>query len=403
MVAIEKIVKIETDIKTHSGDTLYATEMTIDSSEFVANATYICWAFSQLHLASTSHEAYARIAEGATPTLIPGAEFITELGSGTRYLAQFLYTAPSTPVDLVYQHKSSDSGREVRSDSITFIAWRLDVALVENTDWFFAEDDDTGGLTALTSTWVDFPSVTFTPSAGDDWLVIGYGNCAIDNIGLSSEFRFRRDGTATSPTETGPIDHFEGEDAVDQLHSMIFDVFNLDGSEHTLAQQMRDASSGTQNNHLFSNIFVVNLEKFEEHGFSESGSHNPSTAALEELAGPAPFTPITNPGLFTIFGFAQTVTDTAAGVGLIAISVDGTYSPLGSENPANLHETDLHDGNDEKGTWAMTSESLGASADLDLDGKVDDAGVSWQDIKFLYISDELAGGAAPRRRILHIG
>ena len=77
---------------------------------------------------------------------------------------------PETGVS--FQIKTSDAGKTIGVDTLAIFILDLgDGALVEGTDWVH---DVGGGDLTLDANWGDAtdPTITFTPSANSDWLVM---------------------------------------------------------------------------------------------------------------------------------------------------------------------------------------------------------------------------------------
>ena len=399
MAAIDKIYVTELTEQTRS-ETTYASAMTVDSTEFVANAVYMCWVWSQIAVDNNGRPGKVRWTEGPTQTLIQGSEEFLEYSGPSEntmramYFAQFKYTAPAIPVDLNYEHAVTNAVDTIFSDTIVFKAIRLDVGLVENTDWFYVENDDIASPVPLTTSWVDFVPKTFTPgNNNDEWGVIGFAGIDVNSTGISFNARIRRDGTAGAPIEAGMFYQGEGEDAgnAEVLPIPLLNVFTLSNAPHTIAVSCQDDAAGTQNDHRFSTLFILRLNAFEDHGFSVNTVFDPVGTDWEEFPNPLDvFTPTTDPGEFSIFAAGALDVGAAPNNAIVRIQIGGTTNPTGSD--VYLGDIDPTDPTDERVSVKIISVNLSGSTDIDFYGRTEDSGADpiWRHNGIFYFSHELA-------------
>ncbi len=301
-----------------------------------------------------------------------------------------VYTVPATPVDMVLQVMTVDTGETVSWDSANIIAIRLDDDLTENTDWHYNEDNDEGAPTALTTTPVTFASITFTPGdAGDDWLVIGHSAFDVNDITLNAVTRINFDAGASLV----PQFDVEGEDLADTYCGALHRVYNLTAAEHTFALQMEDDGSGTQNDHSSSRIFALNLSKFQQNlaaNFSE-GEVSQTQDVFTEVA-TATVTPDTADGDWLFIGSASADAGGSGRKHTLRIQNAGVTFPVGSDAVTRLRSAAM-DSTDEPPLFVAAMQALSSGSHLmDLDGSTaSSSGGPIEDISFSGFSMELAG------------
>ena len=392
--------------QTHTGDTNFTTVATISSGSLVANDEYLILAFLQLKGSNANGIFHVRVADGATPSVIGISEHLIEAPLATEftnYGTMLRYTVPATPVDVVLQHKTANAAFTVTSDTILLLAISL-ADLTENTDYFWNEDDDSGAPTALTTSWVDFASTTFTPAnASDDWLIIASGAVEIEDVTVTAEARIRRDGTVASPTEIGQNIEFEGEDTQENRHFLLLHTASLTAAEHTYAISMQDGGSvGTQNDHFLSRIFCLNLNKFEDHGNVYTAARfSPSGTDTWETHDTHTFTP-TQTGDFIIIGGAVLRSGSTNRQAQNRMTIDTVEFPVG-KGVVNTDTAHWDSGGRPVSNFFSVENLSNSSKDLDLDGiSRDNTFDAWRERVLVYFSAELATVASPRR-IIRVG
>lgn len=153
-------------------------------------------------------------------------------------------------------------GLTVGADLIFITAIRLDVDLIENTDWFYAED---GVDVALSTTPVDGASVSFTSVISSHWAVLTTAQLKVTSLTVNYATSINSSGTYN---EVVPKGSREGEDNTNILLCTLGRVFtDLGAAVQTYKEQSFNevANSGQR---LHSAIFAINLTKFRNIAFS---------------------------------------------------------------------------------------------------------------------------------------
>ncbi len=407
---IETIYGEETTEQTHTGDSLFVDVLTVASSSWTANATYILIATADTGGNSSNNLFETRLVSGDSEDVFTDSHSIIEPESSSSFQSSYYYvtkyTAPTTPQDIRIQHSTANSASTVETETIVLLAIRLDEDLTENEDWFFATT--TNQITNTTS-FIDHASSTFTPlNNNDDWLVFGNITWYVNNAAKNFETRIRLDGTEAAPFDDAPFISEEGEDGLEQRVRTMTRVFTLSNSEHTFTIQTRDSSSaGSDNDHKRSAIVGLRLNAFEDHlfGWEEEG-FLPSFGSIEDPdIGDQAFTPSTaGDFIFTAFGVSD-ASSTASSYRR-RIQIGGTTHPTGIND---YNEGRAHDARDETPIPILFRQSLAASAQ-DIDFDWDDQGDAHniEDRSIAIFSVELADAEAPapadeRRRPTLIG
>lgn len=171
-----------------------------------------------------------------------------------------VWTAVSGEAIQLQFHRGVDGGI-AQADQIALLAIQISDDLIENTDWFYAEDN---GSLGLTTTYQDGASITFTPgTASHDWLVMTVSRADLTSAAISAKSRISRSGEASS---TLPECVWEVEEASDSLFTNLglARVFSLGASSNTFKEQAA-CSSGTAHTRTNSRVFALNLNKFKNH------------------------------------------------------------------------------------------------------------------------------------------
>ncbi len=146
-----------------------------------------------------------------------------------------------------------------RLDQISLCAFNLSDNLTENTDWFYAQrsTDD-----ALTTTFLDGASITFTPgTASHTWLVAAFAQLD-PSAAVEMQTRLDRSGEDISTTPLATLD------AADTTNSQpiltVVRCFTLGTASNTFKEQSASVGSNAHTR-LHSKVFALNLSKFRNH------------------------------------------------------------------------------------------------------------------------------------------
>lgn len=387
MAEIAHVYAEELTNQTHTGNLTYTTKFTVSGASFVGTAKYLLIVMAQVAGNNSGGRFKFRVQiDGVTPT---GAEKILEPRS-TDFYDPFafgtVWTTPASPGDVTFQiAPEQNTGDTASADTIQLFAIRLDDDLTEGTDWFWNEN--TSNSAHATSGWDNRASITFTPgSAGDDWLVLAFGQVEINSISKNYLYRINQD----SDTQVAPLFSKEGEDTEEQNVWGMNRVYNLTAASHTFTVQSQDDSaSGAQHNHNRSGIFALNLAKFEKAvwDWTEAPYSHSATDTWEEIADLA-VTPDTA-GNWLVLGYASMDVVAETRSGFLRVQLAGTSVPTGFES----HNYWAFDVTDEILLPLLTYlPSLAASSqDIDIDAKVATSTDSkFEDRSFVAFSMELA-------------
>ena len=256
----------QTTQQTHSGDTLWTdiSGASIASANFTTGRKYLLVFMGEL---SGAVGAIARVGmravHGSTPFSEP-EHFVEPQTTSSRlaYCYVTVWTAVASE-GVKLQFKGNASGDTVRGGNLTLFSMEISEQLTENTDWF---SDEVIASTALPNNWTSSnnASVTFTPSAGDDWLVIT--NALLLPGATNRRFKSRIERTGEAST-TEPQAAQEGENlATDRFLFGLFRVFNnLGAVSQTFTEQSAQTGGGTNGTRERSFVFALNLNKFDKH------------------------------------------------------------------------------------------------------------------------------------------
>lgn len=260
MAAIAHLSTEQGTRQTVTGVT-YTAVRSFSSSDFVAGGVYLILVMSSIDNAATSSQVKAHLVHGTTE--FDGTEYIkTQLTAGANapytYFSWVVWTAVAFE-GVAFEIASTAAGVVAGADQIVMVQMRLDVDLVENTDWFRAADDESDPVLVAGTPGA---SLSFTPPAGTDWLVLTSARFDIASATLSLGSKIVSTGTYN---ESVPSDMREGEATSEFLITSHMRVFTgLAASTQTFTENSYNdsADSGTRTN---SRIFALNLNKFKEH------------------------------------------------------------------------------------------------------------------------------------------
>lgn len=260
MTAIAHAFAVQTTVQTVTGTT-FTTVLSLASSNFVADGVYLVEVQCTLGRADTTVDVQAKTRHGTTDFADSAARWEAADQAGARVAYRWFtrWTAvASEGIDI--QIACDTAAVNVTADQITIMVMRLDVDLVENTDYVYAEvaTDTNLSLTPLTNG----ASVTFTPTAGDDWLVKVCAQHDVVSVTASYGVRIFSSGTFN---QTQPSLQREGENAAEQNVYTAARVFLGLGA---VGQTFREESFNTQaasGVRLHSKIFALRLNAFRNH------------------------------------------------------------------------------------------------------------------------------------------
>jgi len=334
----------------------------IGSSSFTAGRKYLLVFTAQVDSPlSAQRSAYIQTVHGTT--VFPGSEFSFHTDDVTSKYGYYWFTVwtavSGEAVKLQYHIEGLTVS--VGADQITM--FKMDLGdLTENTDWFFTED--TTGDTITSPTWDGLASVTFTPVAASDWLVMTTMRGAPDATNRNYESRIARSGEAT---ETQPVTSWEGNDATnDRYVETLTRVYSLTAVSNTFTQESRCDAACTYPR-SYSSVFALNLNKFEDR--TSAWTEAPislSTTDFGTQIQTASLTPTRTADVWIVGQFAVDV-DTTGNYHKFRLQLDNVDQP-GTQTSDAYREWENWDSKDEVLSVIQTVENLGVAAHtFDLD------------------------------------
>lgn len=353
---------------THTGDTLFVdTGAEIPDADITDGANYALIVTSQNGYSSANSFYSIRVVQGTAPAVMVGSNFFQEpsdVGLRHNYVYVFNFTASEVAGENIIkvQMRADDFSLTVEMATIQMLAINLDD--LDSNDWEYGQSVVS---TDLTTSFVDFASITFTPANNNnDWLVIGCGGWTVDDVTVNTQVRLRRDGTEVAPADSAPLFSEEGERATEMRKYGFCRGFTLDDSEHTFAIQMRDdAPKADQNDHEFSSLIAINMNAFQNHAFSWNEDEQALGAPNvweEALA----VTPNIQPIASDMFVFGSCSSDNAVSGSRLRIQLGGTTTPVGRDTADGRFDAFSFDTTDENAMFTMAL-LLGQSEEQDLD------------------------------------
>jgi hypothetical protein len=370
---------------SHTGDTSYIDVATLDAADLEVGGKYLIVVRCVQDGNQAARRTHFRLA-------VSGAEFdnseqrmeptVTTGAAGATYNWVTVYTVPDPAVDIVAQMATGDASWTVRIRQCTMLAIRLDWDLTEGSD--YVTDEDTVQQTLNFNTWTDYASITWTPTAGD-WLIFGQAKWLVDGL-FKTNFRLRLDGTAAAPNDTGPEGQIEGKDPNEErCFGGIWPV-TLDGSEHTIAFQMRDTTSGVQNKHQKSIVFALRLDAFAAHASAYTAGVLGNDTVMQE----AQTVTVEATGPAFIFATAICNAGSVSNIGHSQVQADGVNIQTDMEVDGDCA---ANDATDDMPTGVIAAvETLAGSTKVDLDVRATTAAPTWRERGLSVITVELAGG-----------
>ncbi len=277
MVAIKHIAATQIVGGNTSSDT-YVTIYTIAASATTTGNTYLIIATGDVGGGSTSQRFKFRLVRDAlgTPTVLTGSEAIVEPETTTlrnNWSYSFLIeTMPNETID--FQAARASGSGTAFTNNVVVVAINLsedeannDAGLARGVAWDYAENTTTNEHIGTFSLPTVQNTLTLNVVADDKWLVMATAQFAINSTFVSYyldmfEFPDTPGAEQGLPGVTGTL--MEGEHTNEQrVHrvSRIYDELSV-GSHIWTLRTGDDGSDSSNNEHLFSSLFVINLAKF---------------------------------------------------------------------------------------------------------------------------------------------
>ncbi len=301
-----------------------------------------------------------------------------------------VYTQPATAVALEFRMLTTNTACTTSVDDLTIFFIRLDEDLTEDTDWRVSVD--TSGPTNHTNGMVSRVAETWTPAtASHDWLIWGNAEIIINDNGEQYEIElFDSTGSAVLTSHSR-----EGEDPDEtQQRSLWTVLLNLPATEQVVQVRTRDDVVGTANQYNEAEIFVLDLDLFEEHFYQHTATRLQQVNANEVEINNLEFTPATAVDFLLLAGVVADA-EAAGRRHHHWIQLDDVDSPAGfGDDPRYVQSFDATDA---EHTTAASMPALAASAqNLDVMARWTSTGGSsgWSERRVLALSMELAAAPA---------
>ncbi len=353
----------QTTEQFHTGDTNWFDAFTIPSVEWVDGQRYGMVVTAQIGGDSVADLFGMRTIHGPIPTIFPGSTHIfepaaTDAHYDYTYVHRFIHIAGE---DITIQIQTANAVQTVSGDSIVVEALPLDGDLVEGTDYIYAEQDDTASPVDLSDVFADFAVAgPFTPAnEGDNWLAIGCYNWLVNNLTRNAEFQIDLDGVASNLISE------EGEDLDESRVYGSSRAHTLSSIAHTFTIQARDdAAIALNNQHNYSAILVIRLNKYQSHNFfwDEDGVAY-SIAEVYQQIGNLSIVPLTT-GRYVSIGSTSFDTQGASKRANLRIQDGGITKPTGRDDH---RDTNSYDPSDRNALFTMFESSWNANETIDID------------------------------------
>ncbi len=392
-----KYVEVTAAQTTASSTYVDVPGATIAAADLVAGKKYLIVAISQLKVGSVSGDEVAmQVVHGSTA--FPSSEH-RQNSPGAQEWRPYAWFTVWTAVaseDLQVQFNSPKS-TTITAAHTTIFVMNLSDDLTENTDWFFSENSTSVDLDAIQPNWTttNNATVTFTPAAGDDWLVMCRSRIEVESANDNYLTRVVSTGTFA---ETQPLASQEGEGSTDFMVHHLCRVFKALGAvSQTFKTESRMDGSGVgggTENRTHNAVFALNLDKFE----SQGSIWTEAELALSETAFATTVQTLTFAPISTgdVWILGQWITD----IGGTGHDVQFRLQVAGADQPPSQVARNFGqlDSTDEMPVHIQTVESLSASSVIDLDGSKEAAATTVaEDRVVMAVSMVLAaGGPTPQ-------
>jgi hypothetical protein len=170
------------------------------------------------------------------------------------------YTLDGTARDLDFQHYRVNGTGNAGGNAHWLIVLNLDD--LNSSHFAITEQDDSGAPVAHTAALVDRASATISNcDVSDEILIIASAQIQVNNTTDAYQIQLE-EGGATALL-TNPVTE-EGEDTAEIRQHLIVQRFVATGASHTILVQTGDDFTGTQHDHVRSEIALLNLTQLFE-------------------------------------------------------------------------------------------------------------------------------------------
>ncbi len=339
------------------------TNQNITSGNFTVGRKYLIVATNKFEGGSVSADMGTRILHGTT--VFPHSQARIQSRNNSNELYQYIFIAVWTAVsgEGISMEAANLFGTAThRMREAAIFTLEISEEFTEGTDWHFNENDTDADASTTFST-ADNATVTFTPpSAGDDWLIIGFQEHEDFSTSSSFQNRMRRTGEASETTQTSA---YEGEFTGDKIGHMNAMVKNLGASSNTFDLQFAN-DSGSAWSRDYGAIFAINLSLFASHVIQHDTSTISANNANDDL-GDDPKLTLTQahtPSLAgDVWAFLWAIhTGSTVSYRKARMQIDNADNPPG-QTTLNLRQGMGHDGNRDRVNFVQqTVDNLSAAS-----------------------------------------
>lgn len=316
-----------TDRTTTSNTYADITDASIASGSFQANTTYLILA-GAIFGGANGTVSYMDLTNASGTSIAPAESIAETRGSsdGEPHFFAFEFAQGGTPVGIKLRFHTT-GGVSITSFSSWIIA--IPVGDFAGADYSKNEDDDSGAPVDVPTSPTAFASTTFTGTT-DTWLAVAYVLCDVNTTSQKLVFALDRTGSA-SETITNQR---EGEIGSERRGSIIIWADILTAVSNTFSVEINTDGATTDFDHVFSGIYLINLEIFKDASFARTtGATSALTSTPAEVQTLSHA--VTVDGDQIILGYAQSdIVNHTATIGLRFQEDNTTTLPTGIDDAA---------------------------------------------------------------------
>ena len=351
---------------TTSGSFVDVTGVSIGSGSFVAGQKYLIYVSGYTQHAASGDEGQVQMVHGSTAFTDSRVRHNQQTGTANQVRQYCWFTVwTAVAAEGVKMQFLANAGT-MKVNQVTFYTMRLDADLVENTDWFYNEVSASTTLSTTDST-TNNATVTFTPVASHDWLVLTGSSESTTSI--SNGMRSRQVSAGTF-NDTNPFVSSVIDATTEILFLSLIRAYPALGASAQTFTEKSSESAGTTCTRSFSNIFVLDLNKFAAHSVTYTqavialGTTSYGTNVATISFDPTGTTDCVVIGATTFDGNAGGRTNRQR------VQVDGVSAPNSTDQ--NLDNVN-NNGSDEDAHYLMFMDSMASgSKTINLDGSTND-------------------------------
>ena len=253
---------------TTSASFVDVTGMSITSASFVAGQKYLIMVSGYTQHAASTDEGQVQMVHGSTAFADSNVRHNQQTATANQVRQYFWFTVWTAVASEGVKMQFLANAGTMKVNQTTLFVMRLDADLTENTDWFYNENG-TDTVLSTTDSSTNNASVTFTPVASHDWLVLSGSRESTTNIANGMRSRQVSTGTIadTNPFVTSVIDA-----TTEVLFLSLIRAYPaLAASSQSFTEKSSESAGVTATRDL-SKIFVLDLNKFTAHAVTYTGA-----------------------------------------------------------------------------------------------------------------------------------